>query len=200
MHMDVAAAAIAITMSAAHAAGQEIAPADLPPADLSLSPVAAYGEPGDTHLSFAGALGLSTEEDASTDLAVLANYHRFLAQNVEFIGELGLFHYNQIGDNTVGINPGFNLRYHYINADDWSLYADAGIGVIISPDDVPDGGTSFNFTPRVGLGFTKRLNDAGLRVITGARWHHVSNARIEGDGRNPDRDGVLIYAGLGFPI
>jgi len=190
-------------------AGKPAAPdpdADLPDADLSVAPRLAgqgpleYGEAGDTHLSFGSGLGLTFEDEPSTDIGGFASYHRFLAHDVEFIAELAVFHYNQLGDNTIGVNPGVNFRWHYVNTGDWSLYADVGIGLLVSPDDVPDGGTSFNFTPRVGVGLTRRLTQSGLRLITGARWHHVSNARIEGDDRNPDRDGILLYAGLSFPI
>jgi hypothetical protein len=76
----------------------------------------------------------------------------------------------------------------------------AGIGVMGATGDVPDGGTPFDLMPRAGIGVTKQLTDDGLRLDVGVRWHHISNARINGDDENPSRDGAMLYAGLIFPF
>jgi hypothetical protein len=82
----------------------------------------------------------------------------------------------------------------------WTLFADVGIGVLLATDNTPSGGTGFNFTPRAGVGGTWRLNDEGVRLQAGVRWHHISNARINGETRNPDRDGIMGYVALQFPL
>jgi hypothetical protein len=70
----------------------------------------------------------------------------------------------------------------------------------VSTDDVPNDGTSFNFTPRLGVGFTRQLTDSGIRLEGGLRWAHISNARITGDADNPARDSAMLYVGLIFPF
>lgn len=171
--------------------------------DAASGPAAAYepfGRRGQDHwyIATGAAIGLENTEEA-TDVPLSMGYSVFIADNVEFAADLTLWAHVQEGDDAFGVNPGFNIRWHYINRDDWSLWADAGIGLLFSNDDVPDRGTSFNFTPRLGLGATARITD-DLRFIGGVRWHHISNARIEGEERNPDRDGILFFAGVMIPF
>ena len=162
---------------------------------------APFGTEGQQHWSVRSGVGFEFEDDDdATGVNLMFAYHRFIVDDLEFIGELGTWYHAQEGDDAASVNPGFTLRYHFINRDRWTVYADAGIGVLFSTDDVPDGGTSFNFMPHAGMGGTYRLSDAGLRAYFGARWHHVSNARIEGDADNPDRDGVFVYGGLMWPF
>lgn len=190
------AAASALLLAATIAPAQE---ADFssfdPPAALP------FGTKGTSHLVFySGAAIDLEEEDDAVDVPLVLGYSTFIAEDVEFSLELGLFGHFQEGDDAAGFNPGFNFRYHFINRRRWSVFFDAGIGLIFSTDNVPDGGTGVNFTPRAGLGGTYQLNASGLRLLGGLRWHHISNARVEGEERNPDRDGILFYAGLTFPF
>ena len=91
------------------------------------------------------------------------------------------------------------LRWHFAKNDDWSIYADLGMGIISSGVSVPRGGTHFNFTPQVGLGATIDLSGKA-KMIVGARYIHLSNARIQGASNNPAWDGGLVYIGLMFPL
>ncbi len=143
--------------------------------------------------------GITHNFDGATDANFTWSYTYFIAENVEFTGELGLWHYNQPGDNALAINPCMVFRYHWYNDQAWTLYVDAGIGLLFATDNVPDSGTSFNFTPRFGVGLTRRLFD-DVRLQVGVRWSHVSNARIIGDGDNPARDGPMLYAAVVFPF
>jgi hypothetical protein len=97
----------------------------------------------------------------------------------------------------IGINPMLVFRRHFAldDARDWSWYVDIGIGVMLSADDIPQDGTSFNFTPRAGTGLTYQVSD-DWRLIAGFRWSHISNARIFGDDDNPSSDGVMFSIGL----
>lgn len=140
------------------------------------------------------------KDDNSTDPNLALTYHYFLVDNLEVIGELNGWYFAQDGDDAAGVNPGFTFRWHFFNKDRWTLFADAGIGLLFATDNVPDGGTSFDFMPHAGGGVNFRITDRGARAYLAARWHHVSNARINGDARNPDRDGVMIYGGVMFPF
>lgn len=144
-----------------------------------------------------GAVGRRTHVDGN----VYGAWSHFLADDIEFAAELGVWYYNQEDDDAVGINPNIVFRWHFVNEDDFTLYADIGIGVIGTTDNVPFDGTSFNFTPRAGVGATIALNDAGdERLIIGLRWAHVSNARINGDDNNPGIDTIMLYSGVQFPF
>ena len=170
-------------------------------ASLSLDHGGAFGAADSQYWGITGGVGFALEEnDDSTDANLAITYHRFLIDDFEFIGEVGGWYFSQDGDDAGGINPGFTLRWHFVNRDRWTLYADAGIGLLFTTDDVPDGGSSFDFMPRAGGGVSFRLDDRGTRGYVGARWHHISNARINGDSANPDRDGVTLYGGVMFPF
>ncbi len=162
---------------------------------------APFGRAGSRYWGLLSGAGFALEnDDDSTDLNLAVTYHYFLARDVEVIGELGGWYFSQAGDNAGGINPGFTFRWHFVNRGAWTIYADAGAGLLFATDNVPDGGSSFNFMPRAGVGASLRVNEEGSRAYLGTRWHHISNARINGDSQNPDRDGVMIYAGLMFPF
>ena len=138
--------------------------------------------------------------NAGYDLHV--SWSTFVFEDVEFSLELATWFYEQRGTNAFGLNPQFVFRYHFYKSPDakWTVFAEAGIGLLFTDHDVPKGGTAFGFTPRVGGGFTRELTDDGLRLQVGLRWAHISNARINGDSRNPSRDSLMIYAGLMFPF
>lgn len=146
-----------------------------------------------------GALDLEGGDD-STDLMLAVAVHHFLSPEVELLGQIEAFSFDQDGDNAFGAGPSFELRWHFWRPGRWTTFANAGIGVLGSTDDVPAGGTSFNFTPRAGLGATCRLGGGATRLVGGVRWHHISNATFSGEDDNPDRDGVMFYAGVMIPF
>jgi len=138
---------------------------------------------------------------ASVDVNAFGEWSRFLIDDLELGVQLGVWYHNQPGDNALSLNPNLIVRWHFVNRDTWSLYLMGGIGALIATDNVPDGGTGLNFTPQAGLGFTHRLDaESGIRLDVGLRWHHISNARINGDVRNPSRDALAFYAGVAIPL
>ena len=143
---------------------------------------------------------LSYGFNGSTDSGLYGSYSYFIAKDVEFAGELALWYFNQPGDNAEGASASMIFRWHFIDTGPWTVYVDAGIGVLGATNSVPEGGTSFDFMPRAGVGFTRLLSDDGLRLQVGLRWFHVSNARILGDENNPAIDQALVYAGIIFPF
>ncbi|KAA0216962.1 MAG: acyloxyacyl hydrolase [Leptolyngbya sp. PLA3] len=173
--------------------------------DLALQteePVAQpFGVKGQTRLTIGTGVAFEVEDDDdSTDFNINVAWSRFLVDDIEMRLELGGWYFDQESDGAWGINPNFVLRWHLINKERWTFFADAGIGVLFSTDDVPPGGTSANFTPRAGAGITHKIGARGQRAELGVRWHHISNARLTGDSDNPDRDGVMVYAGISFPF
>jgi hypothetical protein len=159
-----------------------------------------YGQAGSRWWTVGGLYAFDFEEDHDVNLH--GAFSQFLADDVEFAVEAGVWYFNQPGEDTGGVSGSMVFRWHFWHADDydWSVFADVGIGLLAGLDSVPDGGSSFNFLPRAGLGFTKALTPerSGPRLMVGVRWHHISNARIFGDDRNPARDSLAVYAGVTF--
>jgi hypothetical protein len=185
-------------------------PSDLPPAprvadpsqapqglDLrdALAPKPRFGDANTAWLTLG--VGVSTDWDELSDINITAAYSYFVDRDVEFIVELAIREFDMPGEDQIGINPMMVFRRHFAldDARDWSWYIDAGIGVMFSADDIPQDGTSFNFTPRAGTGFTYQISE-DWRLVAGLRWSHISNARIFGDDDNPSSDGVMFSIGL----
>ncbi len=169
--------------------------------EAATEPMPAFGMAGETRLTIGTGIAFEIEEsDDSTDFNLNIAWSRFLVDDWEFRVELGGWYFDQNPDPTWGVNPNVIIRWHFINTDPWSVYADAGMGLLFAADDVPSGGSSIDFMPRVGVGVTRRINTRGDRLEFGVRWHHISNARAIGDSNNPDRDGAMLYAGFSFAL
>jgi hypothetical protein len=89
----------------------------------------------------------------------------------------------------------FLIRHHLLHCGRFSLFADIGEGFFEASQDTPQAGTRFNFVFRAGLGASYQLRD-DLYLIGGARYWHLSNAKLEGEARNPALNGVEGYVGL----
>jgi lipid A 3-O-deacylase PagL len=160
-----------------------------------------FGLAGETRLTIGTGIAIEFEDDDdSTDFNLNIAWSRFIVDDWEFRVELGGWYFDQSPDATWGVNPNMIIRWHFINEDPWTVYADVGLGLLFAADDVPSGGSSVDFMPRAGVGVTHRINMKGDRVEVGLRWHHVSNARVVGDANNPDRDGLMLYAGFSFSL
>jgi hypothetical protein len=170
---------------------------------LKSAGTAGFGDSGSTWWSVGGGAAFGFGDVDGKGYVAITH---FVAQDLELTGEIGGWYLSTHADNssssdddesTGGGSLSGIIRYHFVNTGAWTVYIDGGIGVIFSGEDVPEGGSSVNFLPRVGAGFTARLTDA-TRLQVGAHWHHVSNGDFNGDDDNPGRDGVLVYAGLIF--
>lgn len=166
----------------------------------------AYGHAGSRWWTIGAAYANNFQSDSDINLHIA--FSTFLTDELEFAVEGAGWYFHQAGDDTGGVSGSMLFRWHFWHAPDydWTVFGDAGIGLLFGFDEVPDGGTGFNFLPRVGAGFTKALNDSidgesrGPRLMVGVRYHHISNGRVSGDSRNPARDAVCVYAGITFPF
>jgi lipid A 3-O-deacylase len=161
-----------------------------------------FGTPGAEYWSLA--IGAANDFEDATDLNIRGAYSVFLIRDVEFSLELNAWYFDQPGNDAFGINPAFDFKWHFYNGEaegnPWSFFADLGIGLLVASDEVPDGGTAFDFMPKLGVGLTRKLDDAGTRLEAGIQWHHISNARITGDEKNPGRDAPFVYVGVMWPF
>lgn len=160
---------------------------------------AAFGAKGSQWLTFGAGVADNFEDAVDTDITLA--WSTFLANDIELSLEAAGWYFNQPGANTGGVSGSLVFRWHFVNTGKWTVYADAGIGLLGAFDDVPAGGTSLNFMPRAGMGFTRQLSEeTDTRFQMGLQWHHISNARINGDEDNPSRDSAMLYAALIFPF
>lgn len=179
---------------------REAQPEAAAPANVELDAPAArveFGKSGSKWWTIGG--GVANNFSDATDVNVFGSYSYFLAQDVEVAGELGAWYY-ALGEDAFGLNASMVFRWHFVNTQKWTVYGDLGIGGLVTTDDVPGDGTSLNFTPRAGAGFTRRLGDSNTRLQVGVRWAHISNGRTSGDDDNPSRDSIMLYGGFVFPF
>ncbi|MEO0631562.1 MAG: acyloxyacyl hydrolase [Planctomycetota bacterium] len=146
----------------------------------------------------AGIRGAQDFEE-NTDVSLFAQQTWFVVDDVEIGAELAGWWIFQ-DDDTWGVASSLVVRYHFYQQPTWSVYAEGGIGLFIAADNVPDDGTSFGLMPRIGVGTSMRIDDRDTRLMLGIHWHHISNARLNGEARNPARDAVGLYAAIAVPI
>lgn len=162
-------------------------------------PRAPFGDPGPWW--GAARLGGSFDvDDTVFDIDAGFDVSTFILTDLEALFGISGWYINQPFDDAVALNLTATIRWHFINDRQrgFSIFGDAGIGILASTDDVPDTGTSFNFTPQAGLGATFRFDETANRIVVGARWRHISNGDIESN--NPGRDSIYFYAGIQFPF
>lgn len=151
--------------------------------------------------------GVAADGDDGTHGDLFVACSTFIGTGLEIQFEASGWYFDQETDNTAGGGFAINLRWHALHGaygggegNDWTVYVDAGLGVIVSGDDVPPGGSSVNLAPRAGVGATFRLGESSTRLVTGLRWHHMSNARTNGDTENPDFNAPMLYIGVEWPM
>lgn len=130
---------------------------------------------------------------ASAGVGVSWFFVDHLSLDIELLGA-GIF---QPGPDAAAFNANLLFRWHFVARETWSIYADAGAGILLATEDVPRGGTPINFSPQLGVGVSFDVgNDA--RLMVGLRWYHISNARTSKE--NPGRDSLLAMVGLSLPF
>ncbi len=170
-----------------------------PAQPVSMQPI--FGQPGHWWGQIGGGYAAeAVEKDAAHDINLAFTASTFLVEDFELMLQLGGWYFDQPGDNAWGLNFNLLFRWHFLSFDTWTLFMDGGAGMLATTDLVPDGGTGFNFTPTAGGGATIKLGQSANRLVLGVRWHHISNARIEGEDRNPSRDGIMGYVAFQFPF
>jgi len=124
----------------------------------------------------------------------VAGYYYF-GNEVSIGAELEGYYVDQVFEDTVLGGVSLVLRWHFLAADDYSLFVDAAGGISLAGTDVPETGTHFNYTPKLGVGATYKLRD-DVHLIGGARFFHLSNGNIHGRDENPSQDGVQYFVGV----
>jgi len=164
-----------------------------------------FGAAGSSWLSLTA--GVMFDNSDNIDYSLRLTYHQFLARDFEInLGLTGWFH-DQPEENEASGSFDLGFRYHFLNDTErgWSVYADTGIGLMLSSGNVPELGTSYNFTPRAGVGLTMLLPEnlggaVGARLDLGLGWQHYSNASTSSSRNNPARDSLIVRLGVIFPF
>lgn len=174
---------------------------ETPPPALGMlqdaAPAPGFGSKGSARFNIMGGYAVNTKNSNDQHLIAGVEWSNFLEENLSLELGLNAIYFDQaVGPEAIGGNFTLLLRWHFYAEDTWSMYFDGGAGLLWTSEDVPTGGTSFNFTPQGGFGATFDIGD-DRRLMTGVRWHHVSNANI--DDSNPGRDAIQAYVGVSLP-
>ena len=161
-----------------------------------------YGQPGHWWWTVGGGAGSSLNKgDYAAAAFVCAS--NFLAEDFELSLDLTVWYLGEddaSGDDAVALNFNPKFRWHFIHEEKHTVFAEAGVGMLIASEEAPEGGWEFKFTPLAGVGATFDLSDGPERLIVGVNWRHISNANTFGSDKNPGRDDLFVYAGVTFPF
>lgn len=160
-------------------------------------PAASDLEQGQWWLTAIGGSSISLGVTTDTFAGVQAT--KFIIDRLEAGFEVAGWGITQDGQDTGGVSASAVIRYHAWDFGSGTLFADAGLGLLLTDDVTPQNGTSANFIPRLGAGVAFRTSETS-RFLLGARWHHISNARVFGDNNNPSRDEVMLFAGFQWKL
>ncbi|MCA9284731.1 MAG: acyloxyacyl hydrolase [Phycisphaerales bacterium] len=121
----------------------------------------------------------------------------FFIENFSLDLELNGLFQSQDGPDAWAVNPVLLFRWHFLARERWSLYVDGGAGIQYASEATPIGSDQFTFTPQVGVGGSFEVAK-DIRVLTGVRWRHSSNANTS--GTNDGIDALFVYAQVSLPF
>ena len=99
--------------------------------------------------------------------------------------------------DTTAFGGNLGLRFHFLEYQRLTLFAEGIVGFYYANRKFPPGGTHLNYTTQGGLGVTFNVHD-NVHLYGAARYVHASNARIHGDDENPSVDAFGGYVGVMF--
>ena len=167
--------------SSAHAQMESVFPAGT----ISLTSIGSYGHNFDSQRVKFGTFNVG------------AGYYIF--NNFALNLEAGYQRHDQSGPDADVVMLDILLRHHLLHWRRFSFFIDFGVGVSYANERTPPGGTYFNFMEEAGLGSTIHIKD-NLHLLTGVRFFHMSNARIDGPEHNPSLNAWQVYAGIMFKL
>lgn len=161
-----------------------------------------YGEEGSWWWTVGG-LGGASVNNGDASAAAFVGASTFLAEDFEFSLDLTVWYLGEddpSGDDAAAINFNPKFRWHFISEETHTIFAEAGVGLLLATEEVPESGSEFNFTPQAGFGATFPLSGGPDRLVVGVNWRHFSNANMFGSDRNPGRDDIVAYVAVTFPF
>ena len=178
------------------APASELASAPSDPLLAALAPTPArFGAEGSCRWQLLG--GYANDADAAQQGQFGASLSWFAIDDLSIDLQIDVDGFSQPGGNAWGLGGSLLFRWHFYATPTWSLYADAGSGILGTTQPTPAGGTSFNFTPQAGGGVSFEVAP-DVRLMVGMRWYHISNANT--GATNPGRNSVLGYVMISFPF
>ncbi len=162
---------------------------------------APYGAADSWWWSASAGVGLDVLRDSESYTLSLAGSY-FLVDDFSIDLQGSLHFVDQERDDAVAGSLAVLARRHWWLGDGQAtFFLDGGVGILGASADIPDeNGAEFGLTPQAGLGFTFPVGADKARLVFGAKWHHISTARLNGSDNNDGRDAVLGYVGIVFPF
>jgi hypothetical protein len=177
-------------------APQDAAPDETPAAAEAAKPAAAAYGSADT-LDFEFTLGPAFDFEETTIGILDVGVNWFVADGISFGAFVEGLVVDAENDDSWGFGLGLLARWHFVREEKYSLFLEGGVGFAGFSDEVPAGGTDYDFTPRAALGLTYDIGD-GARLVGKVGWFHVSNGQT--GANNPGLDGMSVAVGLSLPL
>ena len=84
------------------------------------------------------------------------------------------------------------LKWNFTAANKWVPFFEAGAGMLLTSDDVPEKTFPFNFTPQAGFGFHIMTAQKQAFTLT-LKYMHISNGGL--DKPNPGINSIQMFVG-----
>lgn len=157
----------------------------------------AWGTPDTWRWGIVGGYGKDVKNSDNSLTTIGLEFEYFAEDDLSIDLGFLFMDVDQVGGGANGFNFTLQLRWHAVKRDDFSFFLEGGAGMLRTSENVPIGGSKFNFTPQAGLGCSFAMNN-DARWLIGLRWHHISNANTY--DTNPGRDSWQLWTGISFPF
>lgn len=162
---------------------------------------APFGQEDNWWWTAATGVGIDLRRSAqSYSVHLAASY--FLVDDFSIDVQGSFFYVDQDFDEAAAGSLALLFRQHWRVGETYNtFFIDAGLGFLVATERVPAGdGAQYGFTPQIGAGMTIPVGPNNARLVLGAKWHHVSTARLNGSEKNQGRDALLLHVGMTFPF
>ncbi len=157
-----------------------------------------WGTPETWRWGVVGGYGNDVKESDNTITTLGLEFEYFVEEDLSIDLGFLFMDVDQKGGDANGFNFTLQLRWHLMVEEDWSFFVEGGVGLLRTSENVPIGGSKFNFTPQAGFGLSFDVGDNDARWLVGLKWHHISNANLYDS--NPGRDSWQVWTGISFPF
>ena len=141
--------------------------------------------------SYADTFRLGDEQTKTLNAALGWYVYDRFSINVEAVG----YSFETEGQDIGAGGADLLFRWHVLARERFSLFLDAAGGGLYAEDEIPLGGTHYNWIARLGGGFTFELWD-DVHLMSGVRYLHMSNGDRHGRPQNPSMDAVETFVGV----
>ena len=127
--------------------------------------LSSWGTPETWRWGIYGGYGKDVKDSDNTLTTIGLEFEYFVEEDLSIDLGFLFMDVDQQGGDANGFNFTLQLRWHLKVEEEWSFFIEGGAGLLRTSDNVPNGGSKFNFTPQAGFGMTFDIGENDARWL-----------------------------------